>query len=538
MEYKMLNFKTYWHQNRYLIILFLIAVASIVLYYDRDKASNLVIVPDSVEYALAGHRFATACEYKILVGGQWLPPRYPPWFSVLVIAPAYLIIGLEPGNAIYPITIFGIMGLIFAFYLGKKIGGYWGGIFASLILLGLPIYRMWSKYVMTDVPATTLVLCACLLYLHLRTQINANPLIYLLSGFIVAFATSIRPVSISIGLPFLIFFIYSRQLAQRFQKLIFFIIPIILLIIASLTYNALVFGSPFRSGYHFWSSVPYDYLHLTFSFSYIITNMILLWKTKIIHFLCMAFVIWLLNRWITSSKINNQAYPSNIKYIEEFTLFGTAPIVLFHLFYFYPEPRFYLPTLALVVVIIGSIIGYWFNRFPFLTILTVFIVIVLSQFCTLLEHYKTDHLLNRYAAVKEILRNTPENAWIISGIEPAYIEYFVAKDSKRRIVPISRNIEYADKLITFKKVDFPNPPPSNWSDYRRLRLIKGGAKEAISFVASEQYDNIAKQISSNTKVFLDTTNITQQDQAVLNEIKRRFELIRIKKDLFELKNRD
>jgi len=277
-------------------VLLLSVVAAVVLYRDHTSASNLDIVPDSTEYALAAHRFATAGEYKILVEGRWLPPRYPPWFSVLALTPAYLLLGPEPGNAIYPITIFGVAGIVIAFLLGKKIGGEWGGTAAALAVLALPMYRLWSRHVMTDVPAAVLMLGTCLLYLRLRARTDVRPIVYLFAGLVTAVAALFRPVCAAAVLPFLVFVFASPHLALTLRKLAFLAAPLGVAAAASLAYNASAFGSPFRNGYHFWVPVPYDYAHLTFSLSYVAVNFEVLWKTNAMLLMCAAGVAWAMDR--------------------------------------------------------------------------------------------------------------------------------------------------------------------------------------------------------------------------------------------------
>jgi hypothetical protein len=84
-----------------LVFLFLnLAIAFTILFRTAYNASDLEIVPDSVEYTVAASRLVTDQSYTIVIDGQSWPPRYPPWFSMLVIAPAYLLFGDEPGNAV------------------------------------------------------------------------------------------------------------------------------------------------------------------------------------------------------------------------------------------------------------------------------------------------------------------------------------------------------------------------------------------------------------------------------------------------------
>ncbi|HYY04928.1 MAG TPA: hypothetical protein VE997_00020, partial [Candidatus Limnocylindria bacterium] len=95
------------------------AIALVMLYRGAYSASNLDIVPDSVEYALAGHRLMAEGRYSILVDGRELPPRYPPWFSIFVAVPAYAVLGPEPGNVIFPVTALALGGVMIAYAIGR-----------------------------------------------------------------------------------------------------------------------------------------------------------------------------------------------------------------------------------------------------------------------------------------------------------------------------------------------------------------------------------------------------------------------------------
>lgn len=528
-----------------LTILYLLFLAFILLYCDRYTVSNLIIIPDSTEYALAAHRFATAGEYKILVDGQWRSPRYPPWFSIFIISPVYMISGSEPGNAIYPITFFGILGVLMAFFIGKRAGGYSGGIFASLLLLSIPIYRDYSKYIMTEVPATVIFLIACLSYMSFKDKTNIKSYRFLIPGILIALGSSFRPVNTFAILPFMILAVHSFNILEKIKRILYLSTPLFFIIIATFIYNYRVFGSIFRTGYHFWTSVPFDYACLTFSHKYITVNIIMLFKSQIFLLFLVYFVFLLIGYKIILNKKDTDSSDShftisNLKYILEFTLLATGPMILFYILYFYPSPRFYLPPLALAAVSLGIITGKLFDRYRYFGLLILLILITTFQLITNLHDINIQSdLYKRRLTVNEILRNTPENSWIISAIEPAYLEYllFISGGAKRRVVPVSRNIEYADKLIIPKKILYPHPPPKSWRDHRCYGLIKGGAEEAVKIVASEQINLIAQKIALGHPVFLTTTNIPQQDIAILKELEKRFIFKAHSKNLIELKKR-
>ena len=104
-----------------LVFLFInLTIAVIILFRTAYNASDLEIVPDSVEYTVAASRLVTDQSYTIVMDGRSWPPRYAPWFSMLVIAPAYLIFGNEPGNAVFPILFASLLGIGTAFVIGYQ----------------------------------------------------------------------------------------------------------------------------------------------------------------------------------------------------------------------------------------------------------------------------------------------------------------------------------------------------------------------------------------------------------------------------------
>src|SRR5450759_171288 len=126
----------------------LLLIAAVWFYRTPYSASNLEVPPDTVEYALAPLQLLETGRYEIMVEGRGLPPRYPPGFPVLVILPAYVLFGHEPGNAILPITLLAIAGVGFAYAIGKRISSTPGGVLAALAVLMLPSYGAWATQVM------------------------------------------------------------------------------------------------------------------------------------------------------------------------------------------------------------------------------------------------------------------------------------------------------------------------------------------------------------------------------------------------------
>lgn len=503
-------------------------IAAIWLYRTPYSASNLEVPPDTVEYALAPLQLLETGQYAIIVEGRPLPPRYPPWFPVLAVLPSYVLFGHEPGNAILPVTLMAVAGVGFASMIGKRLGSVAGGILAGLAVLFLPSYGTWATQVMTDVPGTALMLATCLLYLRLRAGRRSLALLFG-AGLLIAFATLFRPVFASMLLPFLLDIIQSRQGFVRRSAALF--LPMTAAAAVTLAYNAVTFGSPLRNGYGFWVAVPHDYLSLTFSLSYLKMNLWLLARSVLPLLLVVCGAAWFIlrKREPTALASGRQSFRDALTFL----VLTTGPILLFHLLYFFPSDRFHIPLFAGAAVIAGGMLGLLFHsRTTFILKLLMPLVLLLAIGARVAISEPVPH---RRLAADRVRTATPSNAIIISAIEPVYLERLAGLGSTRRIVPISRNVEYASKLLVRKRIDLQNPSRFNWRQGRISELFRGGAEEAVQFVASEKLDAIVAQAAAGTPIFLDATFLGESEANVLNELQQRFTFLKQAPSLYELR---
>jgi 4-amino-4-deoxy-L-arabinose transferase-like glycosyltransferase len=525
------NPSTVSRSSEWVPLLLLLFVALAWLYRTPYQASGLEVPPDTVEYALAPLQLIETGRYEILLEGRPLPPRYAPWFPALVIAPAYLLFGHQPGNAILPITLLAVAGVSFAWAIGRRITSAAGGVFAGLALLGIPTYSLWGSQVMSDIPCTALMLGAGLLYLNIVER-PPSARRDLFAGLLVAVAMLFRPVFAAMMLPFLLAFWQRRNGFLRRTAL--FLVPLAAAAVAAALYNRAAFGSPWRNGYHFWTPVPYDYPKLTFSLDYVRTNLWVLVHTAFPVVLGVVILAWV----ILNTATRKVAFQTSRQRLLQFLVFvalTTGPILVFHLFYFFPTDRFHLPLLAGMAVIAGSMVGLLVgDRWMRLLKLLLPALLLLAIIYRLLT---PEPAPARRTAADQIHQQTPANAIILSGIDPVYLERMAASGSSRRIVPLSRRVEYASKLLAPQRIDHPNPPPANWHDHRAAGLLRGGAQEAVRFVASEQVDSLATMAAAGTPIFLDATYLALPDAAVLGQLKGRFDFVSRAPNLFELRSR-
>ena len=511
------------------MLVLVLLIAAVWLYRSPYNASDLEVSPDSVEYAVGALQFVDTGRYEILVQGRPLPPRYPPWFPVALLAPAYFLLGDEPGNGIVPVTCFAIVGVGLAWRIGRRIAAAAGGALAALAVIAIPAYATWGTRVMTDVPCTTLMLAACLVYLRLRSK-PAGPMLFAAAGFIVGLATVFRPVYAAMALPFVLAVL--RAPAKRIRSLALLVLPMGVAAGASVVYNARTFGSATRNGYHFWTAVPSDYPGLAFSFANVPLNLWVLSDIGFPVFVGIAIVAWLILRKRDPAALVAARRPL-VDVLTFFTL-TAVPIVLFHLLYFFRSDRFYLPALVAAAVIAGALVGLLVDkrRADLLNLLLPGILLLALGWRLTVA----DPMPHRRIAADTVRKHTPENAIIISFIEPVYMDRMVAWGSDRKILPLTRNVEYASKLLVPKRIEKPDPAPRDWLDHRAAGLIKAGAQEAVPFVASERIPELVAEAKRGTPIFLEVTGLSGAGaRKVISELEASFSVVQRAQNLFELR---
>ena len=85
-----------------------------------------------------------------------------------------------------------------------------------------------------------------------------------------------------------------------------------------------------------------------------------------------------------------------------------------------------------------------------------------------------------------------------------------------------------------KRVDLPNPSALDWRNGRPSALLRGGAVEAVQFVASEQLEALVAKAAAGTPIFLDSTLIGESDAGVLVDF-RSFKFVQRAPYLYELR---
>ncbi|MDC0358281.1 glycosyltransferase family 39 protein [Oligoflexia bacterium] len=496
---------------------FLIVGSAVFFFVDPLHASNFPI-SDSIEFAVAAHRAALLGSFDILVENVAYPPRYSPWFPLLILAPLYHLLGAEIGNAIYATTFFAVLGVATAYLLGILVAARWGGLLAVALLLTVPGYRYFGRQVMTDVPFVTVVLLALLVYLVIVNGKSVGWKHYACAGIILALGYWLRPLAVALLVPFVALPLIYRSPGNLVIKLLLLCFPILGFVVATLVYNAAVFGDYFRTGYHFWVPVPYDYLDLTFSVQYLSKNFEVLYRdVGLGPLLGFGLALLLVQKGIF--KDQKKIWLGKKVFVQSMIFFAlvAVPLLSFHLFYFYSSSRFFLPLRVLLTVLVGGLAGRLVSkaaldkRAPVLIAGFACLVMVLYGW-----NVKPDFPDIR-ATADRIADNTFEDATIISKLNPIYFQLLVQAGTQRTLLPWSREVEYASKAVAWRRVSVLDPPPINWEDHRAEGLLRGGANDPILRVAQDDPRIVGDLINAGREVFVDTSAFSLDEVKLLTK---------------------
>lgn len=482
--------------------LVLAALAAVLLWRMPYAASSFKIEPDSTEYAVGAAQLARHGNYELTIDGQKLPPRYPPWFAAFILAPA-LIFSEDLGVAAIPIFLLGVLAIAVAHRIGARIGGDLGGTLAALLVLAFPMFREWGRLLMTDIPSIAILLLSAWIIGAMWRAEKRAWWAYFGLGLLLAVNFLIRPVS---GAAFatagLMVLVREKGLRAIFVSGGLLAVPLAAAHFAGRIYNQATFGSADRSGYHFWSAVPYDYPELFFATSYVKKNLGFLADTRIFIYLFVAIAVFvavrIVDRW------RGKSTPSLTPEIAFFFV-TLGPMLAFHLLYYSPRPRYFLPGMLYLFILIGGLLGRFVDRHARRA------AVVALFFAAAFVGYTRfkmppEEPVQRIGA-DSVREHTPAGSVIITRVPVPYMEYVANKDGSRKIIPLCRDDEYASTVIVEKRIPNPDPPPKAAKDYRCAGLLNGGAREAVDRVAVERVDEIAQWLKSGRPVYFETSLI-------------------------------
>lgn len=435
------------------------------------------IVPDGTENALGAYNFYRYGKFQFSLNHIWHPVRYPIFCQLVIFLPGIILSGGE--------MVWGVMGVwaslllagVSLFLIGKRCGNAPAGLIAAGVLALIAEIHFLANSAMTEIPymgfLTATALCF-LLYWKKLEEGKKGKLLYifsLFSGVILALAGGIRPTAFPmIFLFFLAIFLAGKSWKERIFLGLLLSLPSFFQVLGTLFYQYKVFGSPFRTGYHYWCPIPYDFPTLPFSLSYMSRSWERFANSWNLYILLLSPLLFLLSLKF-SPKGKEEKYRKMQKRFFLFALTQMGIILFLYMPYCGFVTRYCVgaSTLLLLSAILSaaSIFRHIFPLFSLRRGLFYALELGLA-FLFLAGGY---FLLRKEKKVpvtyteKEFLlfcdQLLPQNATLISNFNPALTElYFVEKSPQRAQLPLARHLEYTDKVISSKSIfgKIPLPP--------------------------------------------------------------------------------
>ena len=466
-------------------------------------------VPDGVENTLAMKNFMDGHGFTIRLNGVDRPARYQPWFSFMFVAPALLFAGGNVLCAWYGCFAAGVVALLAAFFIGRKLGGGACGVLLAAVLAVFADFARYASVPMTEVPCTMLLMLAALAFLKLCESRETRVADCLLFGVCCAFAGALR--STSLVLAALVIVPLWRRRSERktcWAALAAAALPVLAVAAANAICNRAVFGEFFRSGYHYWEPRNYDCLDMTFNWRYVGRNlrghasMLNLWFL-LLPAAATAFCWFFLRR-------RDREKARLLGYFAVFVAAVAAVTAAVYLPYYFPyQDRFFVPvrTLALLcgTAAAALLAESFFRRRGDAALGVTALAVALFPWPDP-HREELEHDALRSAKIELLMKmgdTLPDNAVLLTLFPQGPAEYFFVGRTERRIVPLYRCYEYAEMVTAKRKI--PAPPGGfgkmterDASDY----LASHGGVRPYPFVYSEAPEELDKLVRSGVPVYV------------------------------------
>lgn len=492
-------------------------------YLSPEYSRTFSHVPDGVEYTLAMQNLLDGHGFTIRVNGVDYPSRYQPWFSLLFVAPALLFFEGNVLCAFFGCLAAGIIALPAAFELGRRLSGPGCGLLLAAILSCFGDFARFTNVVMTEVPYTLLLIVAAILWLRLDRRQELRTGDCLAFGFVCALAGSLRSTALPAAALVVLPLLRQRPKPSRWAAALAAAgLPAAAVVVANGAYNWLVFGSPFRSGYHFWEPLPYDYMGMVFSWKNFTSNLseyassLNLWFAAI-PALIIAIVWPLLRRYDREAARRLGSYAI-------FTAAITVLTTALYLPYFSCHERFFLPVRVLLLfggaAAATLAVQRCWRRAGNLIAAAAALLIAFAPwpdpYAAQLPH---DRLRSaKIGLLSRMREQLPDNAVLLTVFQQGAAEYFFTGRSSRRLIPVSRCYEYAQMVTAPQKIAAPPAGFDSYQDQKhRQYLAEHGGTFPYPLVFSENPAAVDEIIASGRPVYVSgyTLNVNPPSRIVL-----------------------
>ncbi|GEM_PF-5141488 len=497
--------------------LVLLSVAALLFCMNRysPETSCIAVVPDSLENVLCPWSLLQDGRYSIWLNNAWYPSRYLPWYSLIFILPfQYLTHSLF--GASWGILFASYLLVSLLFFVGFCLGcRRFTGLLSVLLFLSCPYLLRLHGIAMTEYPylAFLLLMLCTLMRMSSSPRISSRQVI--VCGIFGALAGLMRSSGYVMFLvPSVLILVREKTWSRRILLLALLGFWGVLAVCATGTYNFLTFGTPFRSGYHFWCPVPYEFPGLTFNLACIPSNLSQMLSQSWLWYLVAELILCAL--WIFLVHGKKLPFRPALFCAVIFSLFHAVLILSLYLGYFFYEGRLYVTAVAVALpascAVLDDILHFalrkrfssplWLGGGRVLEILLLLALLFRFASCGSPSFKKHDA---EHRWMQEISRVLPENAILLSPFSPGLADYYLTKDyPDRRLIPFSRQMEYAGKIVAERPFDVSQitPAPVNAVNHLCPGLLQSDACRLVyPDVLSDSPQTLDKILADGRPVF-------------------------------------
>jgi 4-amino-4-deoxy-L-arabinose transferase-like glycosyltransferase len=468
-------------------ILSLIAV--LVLAYwlrvtDPYYLSDLPIVPDCAQYTVAGYNLAHGKGLWIYINDLRLPLNYPCGFP-MILALFYLMTGAALHSAIYVVLAFGLLSILLVYFFARSVFGALTALISTLLLAVAPLYVGYSQVLISDMVSNTFIVIGLWLSWTAAVREGRSAPLWILAGISCGFSATVHMLSGITVVPLCAACICGARgrLREGIRGLAYALVGFIAGFSPVLVYNLMAFGTVFTTGYDYWAR--WGEGQSNFSLSYALSNTAvsergdgrsnvtyylwhflgLSWPTffapyfpSVLLLACMgAFTCMRKGRRLKRGRFCFASISASL-------VLATL-LVLF--FYSFQMSKFFLPVVPFMCVLAacgivtllkvfgdGSVKGRLL-RIPVAILLAVTAWGAAKPFMG--KEFKSHAPTWWYEGLKTLDRIAPQDAVLISGIDGVYVTHYFIEGTRRRYMPISREVEYVRQRDLPLKVAVEEP---------------------------------------------------------------------------------
>lgn len=484
-------------------------VAGFFIHLPSELGSSLAIPPDSNEYSICLANLFEHGKFGFTLNGEWYPSRYAPWFSLLCLTPAYLLFWGDILSLHWAVLAFALLFLVMSYKFARLAGLEKWSFVCAVIPLFIPDFVYYSRLVMTEIPYAAILALSAIAFVRLANAKSPSLKFCFGAGALVAWAGAVRASGLPmLGLFAVVLLFKKTGLWRKVVSALVLSIPAIAYEAANLIYNKCVFGSPFRSGYHFWVSVPCDYPDMTFNFEYALSNVSeYLHEPITLVALALSVVIAVVALLMLRGRFGGVDTNKGFLWLSSYVLLQGFVLFSLYIGYYWCDVRFFLPFmlceiplfLRAAVVIVGE------GKVRKTIFMSVSLAVCAGGFRLVAPRYYfiSNHYPIRIAEAAVSREVLPSGAVVVQDGNPAFMDCMGQRGKRLEFLPVYRRFDYVNAMVAPFSISEFGPKPESWHQRIVPELVSNGVcKLPFPVTLTEDHTVIDRYLESGRRVFL------------------------------------